>query len=92
MAEFAVEVEIASSGASVEVGLPGPQFRRPGGPLSIGPTKFPLYPLNDPADIPILTTRFFEDFNDAMGIEVDCEQCWFEVEGWPNREGAHGEV
>ena len=92
MAEFAVEVEIASNGGLVEVGLPGPQFRRPGGPLSIGPTKFPLYPLDDPGEIPDLIGRFYQDFFHAMGEEFDSEQCRFEVEGWPNQEGVNGAV
>lgn len=89
MAEFAIEVEVATNEAFVEVGLPGPQFRRPGGPLMIGPTKFPLYPLDDSLDIPILMSRFYQDFFHAMGEDFDSDQLWFEIQGWPNKRGGN---
>ena len=92
MAEFAVEVEIVSSEAFVEAGLPGQENRRPGRPLRIGPTKFPTYPLDDPAEIPNLIGRFYQDFFHTMGEDFDSEQYRFKVEGLPSQEGLNGAI
>ena len=84
--EYAIDFEISIRGVTPYVGVPEPEYWGIDKNVAPGQWKFPLYSLVDSEDVGFQMRQFYRDFYNSLSTDVDTDNCWFEIENWPNRE------